>query len=62
MSYAVWSAEHRAKVREYAVSDVLDGGMSMIGAAVLWGVQVADLELWVQTTVAERAADAEGTA
>lgn len=50
----------RAQVREHAVSDVLDGGMSMIGAADLWGRQVADLERWVQAAVAERNADGEG--
>ena len=41
MSYT-WSDDHRRKVREYAVSDVLDG-MSLIGAAVLWNVQLAEL-------------------
>lgn len=53
--------EHRAQVREHAVRDVLDGGMSMIGAAVLWGMPVADLERWVQVAIAERDADGEGT-
>lgn len=52
--------DHRAKVRKYAVRDVVDGGMSMIGAAVLWGVQVADLERWVQVAIAERDSDTEG--
>lgn len=45
MSY-VWSDDHRREVCEPAVSDVLDG-MSVIGAAVLWNVQLADLEQWV---------------
>lgn len=42
MSYC-WSDDHRRKVREYAVSDVLDG-MSLIGAAVLWNVQLSELK------------------
>lgn len=59
-----YPSEHarRAQAREHAVADVLDGGMSLIGAAVLWGIPVAVLEPWVNAALAEREADAEGTA
>jgi hypothetical protein len=48
-------------MREHAVYDVLDGGMSMIATAVVWGVQIAGLERVVQVAVAERNANSEGT-
>jgi hypothetical protein len=46
VSYS-WSAEESVRRRrEGAVSDVL-AGMSDIGAAAAWGVQVDDLRRWV---------------
>jgi hypothetical protein len=39
-----WSTQHRSAVRASAVSDVLDDGMSLIGAAAKWNVQVIELQ------------------
>jgi hypothetical protein len=41
-----------AEIRKHAVSEVLEG-MSIIGAAVVWGVQVADLERWLDDARAD---------
>jgi hypothetical protein len=35
------------RAREHAVRDVIDGRMSVIGAAALWELKAADLERWV---------------
>jgi hypothetical protein len=37
---------HRGQVRRFAVADVA-AGMSLVGAAVLWGVDVPILSGWV---------------
>ena len=39
--------DHRARVREHAVRDVVQLGMSVISAATLWGVQADILQGWV---------------
>jgi hypothetical protein len=45
------SAELRRqeRVREHAVRDVIERGMSVVSAAALWGLKAADLQRWVDT-------------
>ncbi|TQM01663.1 hypothetical protein FB558_8564 [Pseudonocardia kunmingensis] len=45
-----------AEERKHAVNDVL-GGMSIIGAAVVWGVLAGDLTRWVDEAQADAAAE-----
>jgi hypothetical protein len=48
VSYS-WNADDsRRWRREGATSDVVDDGMSEIGAAARWGVQVDDVRRWVE--------------
>ena len=40
-------AHHRQQVRRFAVADVVDDRMTVLTAAVLWGVEVSVLREWI---------------
>lgn len=55
MSYGSNIHEHRRAVREEAVRDVLERGISVLVVAMTWDAPMADVEQWVKDAQADAA-------